>query len=251
MEDIKPFWYIYSMIFDLIIILIIGLFGFLGLRNGFVYSIFRFLGWIIALVGGVFLHSILVNLIKEYTLFYSNYLKHVEEVCHNFVDKYTGAVTGSVPGVLGGSLDDITNEVITNAAEKIADASFSVIIFIILVLLIKFILFLITVLFSQKYHDGFVGGVDGILGCILGVAQGIVIVLIALTLLMPLSFVISTDFYMWVSDTMSRSLFAELIYTSNPFLNLINGFMPEEFLPTSWSNTEDYQYVEKDWNNLV
>ena len=239
------------MIFDLIIILIVGLFGFLGLRNGFIYSIFRFLGWIIALVGAVFLQSFLVNAIKEYTLFYSKYLLHVEEVCRSFVTKYTGGVEGSVPGVLSDSLEDITDSIIISTAEKIANASFSVIVFIILVLLIKFILFLVTVLFSKKYHEGFVGGIDGIAGCILGVAQGIVIVLIALAVLMPLSFVVSTDFYGWVTDTMSSSLFTELIYKDNPFLGLIDGFIPQEFLPTNWTNTENYQYNEKDWNNLV
>lgn len=239
------------MILDLILILIIGIFGFLGLKNGFVYSIFRFMGWIVAVVAAIFLQSLLVNAIKEYTTFYTSYHTHVEEVCHGFVDRYTGGIPGSVPGALGESLDEITDDIIMSAADKIADASFNVIIFISLVLLIKFIMFLITILFSKKYHEGFVGGLDGIFGCILGIAQGAVIVLILLTLLMPMSFIISPDFYEWINDTMSRSLLTEYIYVNNPFLGFVDGFVPTEFLPSNWAGTESNEYVEKDWNNLV
>ena len=239
------------MIFDLIILLIILLFGFLGLRNGFVYSIFRFLGWIAAVIAAIFLQSYVVNLIKEYTLFYDNYANHISSVCHGFIDRYTGGVQGNVPGAFGESLEDATTDVIDSAAANIADASFSVIVFIILVFLIKFILFLFTVLFSKKYHEGFVGGVDGIAGCVLGVIQGVIIVLVLLALLMPVSFAVSPNFYETVNETMKNSLLTELLYKNNPFLNLVNGFIPEEFLPSNWADPEPVQDVDKDWDNLV
>lgn len=239
------------MIFDLIILLIVIFFGFLGLRNGFVYSIFRFLGWIIAIVGAVFLQSHLVSLFKEYTMFYEDYSTHITTVCHEFVDRYTGGIPGSVPGAFGDSLDDITDDIIDTAAANIAEASFSVIVFISLVLIIKFILFLLTMLLSKKYHDGFIGGADGIAGCILGVIQGILIVFVLLALLMPLSFAISPEFYESVNLRMENSLITEFLYTHNPFLKLVNGFIPDEFLPANWADTEPVENVEKDWNNLV
>lgn len=239
------------MILDLIILLILVVFGFLGLKNGFVYSIFRFLGWVVAIVAAVFLQSTLVNALKEYTMFFVDYSDHVEGVCYGFIERYTGGIPGSVPGAFGEALDEITDEVIVAAAEKISDASFNAIVFVSLVFLIKFILFLVTILFSKKYHEGFVGGVDGIMGCILGVVQGLVIVLVLLALLMPLSFTVSPNFYDWVNTTMSNSLVTELLYTNNPFLSFVNGFVPDEFLPNSWGDVEDADYDEKDWNNLV
>lgn len=209
------------------------------------------MGWLVAVVSAIFLHSMLVNAIKEYTLFYTNYAKHVEEVCYGFIDRYTGGIPGSVPGAFGESLEEITDDIIVSAAAKIASASFNVIIFIALVFLIKFVLFLIIVLFSKKYHDGFVGGMDGIAGCILGVLQGVIIVFVLLALLMPLSFTVSPNFYEWVNETMSNSLITETLYVNNPLLAFIDGFVPEEFLPTNWATTENYDYVEKDWDNLV
>lgn len=239
------------MILDLIIILILVLFGFLGLRNGFVYSIFRFMGWVVALVAAVFLQSTLVNAIKEYTMFFNSYSDHVLKVCQGFIDRYTGGIPGSVPGAFGEALDKITDDIIISAAEKISEASFNAIVFVSLVFLIKFVMFLITILFSKKYHDGFVGGVDGIVGCLLGVGQGLVIVLVLLALLMPLSFTISPNFYDWVNNTMSNSLITEFLYTNNPFLKLVDGFVPDEFLPSNWGDVDDMNYDEKDWNNLV
>lgn len=239
------------MILDLIVLLIIVVLGFLGLRNGFVYSIFRFMGWVVALVAAVFLQSTLVNAIKEYTMLFNNYSEHVTEVCHGFIDRYTGGIPGSVPGAFGKAIEEVTDDIIIAAAEKIAEASFNAIVFVSLVLLIKFIMFLITMLFSKKYHDGFVGGVDGIMGCILGVGQGLIIVLVLLALLMPLSFTISPNFYDWVNDTMSNSLLTDFLYTHNPFLSLVDGFVPDEFLPSTWGDVQDTNYDEKDWNNLV
>jgi len=239
------------MIFDLFILLIVFLFGFLGLRNGLAYSVFRFLGWIIAIVVAVFLQSTVVNLLKEYTMFYEDYSTHITDVCHGFVDRYTGGIPGSVPGAFGESLEGITDEIIETAADNIALASFTVIVFIGIVFLVKFILFLLTMLLSKKYHDGFVGGIDGILGCMLGVAQGIVIVFVLLTLLMPLSFAISPNFYDAVNLRMQNSLFTELLYVHNPFLNFVNGFIPDEFLPSNWADVEKTEDVEKDWENLV
>lgn len=239
------------MIFDLIILLIVIFFGFLGLKNGFIYSIFRFLGWVVAIVAAIFLQSYVVSILKEYTMFYEDFSSHINQVCHEFIDRYTGGIPGSVPGAFGESLDDITDDVIDTAAGGIAEAAFTVIVFIGLVLLIKFILFLFTMLLSKKYHDGFVGGVDGIAGCILGVLQGLLISLVLLALLMPLSFAISPDFYEAVNLKMENSLITGFLYSHNPFLELINGFIPDEFLPSNWAETEDIENVEKDWNNLV
>jgi uncharacterized membrane protein required for colicin V production len=239
------------MILDLVVLLIILLFGFLGLRNGFAYSIVRFMGWIGAMVLAVIFHSYVSDAIKDYTMFYEDYHAHINAVCHSFMDQNTSEITGSVPGSFGDDLSDVTNNVIDATAENIANASFNLIVLIIMVILIKFIFFLFTMLFSKKYHDGFVGGIDGIAGCILGVVQAVLIVLVLLALLMPLSLAIGTEFYDSVNQQMDNSLITGSIYANNPFLSFVDGFVPDEFLPSKWVESEPTENVEKNWENLV
>jgi uncharacterized membrane protein required for colicin V production len=239
------------MFLDIVVVLIILVFAFFGLKNGLMQTIFRMGGWLIAIAGAFFLADTAQDLIKAHTKWYETYQAHVEKVCMTFLDKYTGGIPGSVPGAFGEAIESAGRTVATEAAETITKASFNVVAFLGLILAFKLILFILTFFLSRKHNKGFVGGVDGFAGMLVGIIQGIVVILVLLAVLLPVSFSVSTDLFDRISAMMDDSIFTGLLYELNPLIAIVDGYIPDHILPDNWFDKGDYTYEMKDWGNLI
>lgn len=215
---------------DIAIIIIVGLFAFLGLRNGFFYTLFRALGWLIAIVGALLLGRVARGFLKDHTLVYDAIFEKVKAVCLNFTDQYVSSRIPAGAGAIGDNIRNLAEQAAISTAETIADVILAMITFIVLVVLIKLVLFLVTRLFSKKHHKGFIGGIDGIAGMALGAIQGILVVLVLLTVLIPASFAFGPESYMKVNSTLERSFFAYNVYHANPIPKFIGTVTPEQLL---------------------
>jgi len=229
---------------DIFILVTIVLFTILGFKNGFVYTLFFVLGWLIAIVIAFFTRHKVQDFLMDSTPVYDWYHDHVYGMCLNFVTQYTEKLSGDLPGMLGQAVTSMGDKIAQDAASQIATASFGVFSFIGTVIVIKLILSIITFALSKKYHRGFVGSVDAIFGAILGIAQGFIIVFIALILILPISLAVNPDLFDLAAKTLKESFIAETLFLNNPLIELVDGFAPGLFDPAEWIKKADIKLPE-------
>jgi uncharacterized membrane protein required for colicin V production len=219
---------------DIFILITIALFAILGFKNGFIYTLFFFLGWLLAIVIAFFTRHQVQDFLTDSTPVYDWYHGHVYDICLTFVTQYTDKLSGGLPGVFGQSVTSMGDTIAQDAADQIALASFGVFSFIGAVLVIKLILSIITFALSRKYRGGFVGAVDAVFGAFLGIVQGLLIVFIVLILILPISLAINPGLFELAVRTLDDSFIAETLFLNNPLIALVDGFVPGLFDPEEW-----------------
>jgi uncharacterized membrane protein required for colicin V production len=229
---------------DIFILITIALFTILGFKNGFVYTLFFFLGWLVAIVIAFLTRHKVQDFLTESTPVYDWYHEHVYDVCLNFVTQYTDKLSGDLPGVFGQAVTSMGDKIAQDAADQIAAASFGVFSFIGAVLVIKLLLSIITFALSRRYRGGFIGAVDALFGALLGIVQGFIVVFIVLILILPVSLAISPDLFALASKTLDGSFIAETLFLHNPLIALVDGFVPGLFDPGEWLKKEDFNLPE-------
>jgi uncharacterized membrane protein required for colicin V production len=229
---------------DIFILITIAVFTILGFKNGFVYTIFFVLGWLIAIVIAFFTRHKVQDFLMDSTPVYDWYHDHVYDICLNFVTQYTDKLSGDLPGIFGQAVTSMGGKIAQEAADQITSASFGVFSFIGTVLVIKLILSIITFALSRRYRGGFVGAADAIFGALLGIAQGFIIVFIILILILPVSLAINPDLFEAVARMLDVSFLAETLFLNNPLIALIDGFAPELFDPGEWLKKADIELPE-------
>jgi uncharacterized membrane protein required for colicin V production len=244
------------MIIDVIIVLTVLLFVFLGFKNGFARTIFHTFGWILAIIAAALLRKPFENFLQAHTTQYDHIYAKTESLFISLADKMTDAATSAanisassdpadipagvgsvrgVPGLLTEAIQDAPEKIATLAAGSATDVLFGIIAFLELLFVIKLVFYILTVLFSRKYHKkGIVGGLDGLAGAVLGLAQAGLLIFAVLALLLPVSYVTSPGIYDWVIHSMDRSIFSQYIYENNPLLYLLRDYVPADLLPTEW-----------------
>jgi uncharacterized membrane protein required for colicin V production len=237
------------MILDIIIVLIVLVWAFIGMKNGAFFTIARTFGWVIAFGVAYFTIDEVRFFIKEHTKFYYNFSTHMLDITTRFINQYTSGTISSMPKVIGEHLDDAGQMLAKNSATAITDSSFNLLTFIAWLFVIKLVLFLLTLLFS-KHYAGFASGLDSVTGLLLGIVQAAIFILIALAVLMPVTTAIGPQFYKQVDSIMGDSLFTGFLYENNPLTLFIKGFMPEYYFPNVLQQVKD-GYEMKDWNSLI
>jgi uncharacterized membrane protein required for colicin V production len=240
---------------DIILLIIIAIFVIFGFKNGFVYTLFRVLGWLVAIAVAYFTRDQVREFLMDHTPVYDWYHGHIYNILSQFVGRYTGGVSSNLPNALGGALDSFGGKVAEEAANSIASSSFAVLSFIAAVLVVKLILFLFTLLFSRKYHGGFIGGIDALGGIFVGFIQGVFIVFIILLLITPVSFAIGPGAFDAVSKTLDHSFFSNTLYQNNPLSTLSEGFIPGDINPNElmdkWKDQTNTEIEIPDPKDLI
>jgi hypothetical protein len=219
---------------DVAIIIILLVFAFLGFKNGLTYTLFHTFGWIIAVVASFFLREKVTSLLMDHTTIYDRYYAHTEKICRAFAETHTGDLLDNLPGVVGGALEKLGDGILTELVGKIVDITFGIFVFVGLALLIKLVLFVIMLLVSRRHHEGFVGGLDGLAGMLIGLVQGVIIVFVLLALLMPVAFALDPEYCGAVIHMLDRAVFSDILYYHNPLLGIVNGYLPDNLLPSEW-----------------
>ncbi|MDR1496008.1 MAG: CvpA family protein [Clostridiales Family XIII bacterium] len=219
---------------DIAILIIVAIFTILGFKNGFAYTVFFMLGWIISFVVAFFTRDIVREFLMDSTPVYDWYHGHIYDISMKFITGYTDTFTGGLPGAFGGAVEAASEKIAQDAAEQITSASFGVFCFIGTALVVKLVLFLITLAVSRKYHGGFVGALDATGGLLVGVAQGFIVVFVVLILILPVSLALGHDAFAAVSGALDTSFFSKTLFTVNPLIPLVDGFAPGLFAPDEW-----------------
>jgi hypothetical protein len=206
----------------------------LGFKNGLAYTISHTFGWVVAIVVAFFSRNYVAAFIKEHTTIYDRYTEYAEKLIRTFLDKYVDGFANNMPDIIGNAVNRLGDFLISETAVGVVEAMLKVLIFIGIILLVKLILFTLTILVSRRHRSGFVGGLDGLAGMLIGMIQGIVIVFILLAALMPAAFTIDPEYCNTIAHMLKRSIFSDILYYHNPLLDIINGYLPDELLPSNW-----------------
>ena len=218
------------MFFDVLIVVIIVLCAVFGFRAGFLISLTRLVGWIGALAVAFLYHNQVAAWVLAHTDWHDKLGKRILLICNQFVDLFQKGATTDVPA-------GVATAVGTDAAARAAEVANSLTghLFPVLVFVgIKVVLLILTILLSKKFHGGFLGFIDGFVGLLLGLFSSVAAILVVFAFILPLSFMISTNAYAFISTQMSDSIIASFIYQNNPILDIINGFVPIELKPEQW-----------------
>lgn len=238
------------MAVDILIILFIGLFGFLGFRTGILFGIPRFISLVIAVFLAFILNGVICDFLKSSTELYDIYSNIITDNTKDFMNHYKDSTLEDIPFGISTLIEKSLSKALI--VEKITETSFSILIFILTLIIIKIIFMLIVYKFYKRTTTGFIGGIDGILGLFLGIVKGAVISFLIIIFVFPFSFVITPEFNEFLNNSLGNSIIVNLLISINPLGLLSNNFSLDMLLPGSWNDNQDLVIdPDKNLENLI
>lgn len=198
------------MILDLIIILIIALFTFIGYKQGLVKIAIRILAFFIALVIAMSIYQPVANLIIDKT----NIDENIENaVTSKILPEEIEEKTAVLPDGLVNSGINTVNELATSVTEKIIGVATFIILFIVLKFALKFISFLADLITKIPI----IKQLDKAGGIIFGLIKGCLIVVVIFAIISLASPLIDSSYI----ATINNSIIGSYLYNHNLLLGLI------------------------------
>jgi uncharacterized membrane protein required for colicin V production len=93
---------------DLAILIILAIFIILGFKNGFAYTVFFTLGWIISIAVAFFTRIQVRTFLTEHTPVYDWYHGYVYDLCMKFVSGHTDKLAENLSATSGGGIDALS-----------------------------------------------------------------------------------------------------------------------------------------------
>jgi hypothetical protein len=221
-----------GIILDIIIIIAVLFFCYLGGKNGGMFTISRTFGWFIALVVAYTCSGLFSDIIKTHTKIFYKFSEYVLEKTNTYVDLYTDGQLELLPRGISTHLEEATDKIVSSSASAISGSAFSIIMFVATLVFVKLLLTLLVLIFSKRYV-GLAGPLDGLTGVLVGLVQATITILILLAILMPLSYFFGPSFFDGLNVLMDESIFAGFIYYNNPLIIFVQSFTPENFIPNT------------------
>lgn len=190
----------------------------LGIRSGFLATVFHTCGWLIAVICAFVFNSEIRGLLSEHTHIYEGIKENISQ---KFSENVTQPIADFLPVPDGFS--DLLGNTATPAVTAAANAVYCAVCFVLTVIAVMLVLYIFLRLFSKKYTDGLLGFTDGVLGGLIGVIRGIVLVLLASVLLFPAVSLMSPELSASLASCLENSHFALYIYENNPFAEILDN----------------------------
>lgn len=198
------------MILDLIIILVIALFTFIGYKQGLVKTAIKILSFFIALVVSIMFYKTVANIIINNT----NIDEKIESiVVSKVVSEDYKQKFEILPNSLVQSGEDAVNSMATTVTEKSIGIAVLIGLFFILKIALKFVTILTDLITKLPIIKQF----DKTGGLIYGLAKGIVIVTVIFAVVYLISPMISKEYI----NTINESTLGATLYNHNLLIGLI------------------------------
>lgn len=210
------------MFFDIFIAALMLTSMIMGYRMGFIASLLKAFGWLIALVIGVFLHPILVVFLKNalnINVIIANHLK-------NMVDSGFDIETFShlFPKLLLSGFDNLASSAIDIWAMGVANLIVNILCLMIVTFLIKGLFALISKIASKNNDEHVIGFINSLFGMIFGFVKGFLVVSIILCLFLPFTALAGPKISEAATDQIDRSIIARELYDNNLTMIVFKNF---------------------------
>ena len=210
------------MFFDIFIAALMLTSMIMGYRMGFIASLLKAFGWLIALVISVFLHPILVVFLKNalnINVIIANHLK-------NMVDSGFDIETFShlFPKLLLSGFDNLASSAIDIWAMGVANLIVNILCLMIVTFLIKGLFALISKIASKNDDDNVIGFINSLFGMIFGFVKGFLVVSIILCLFLPFTALAGPKISEAATDQLDRSIIARELYDNNLTMVVFKNF---------------------------
>lgn len=210
------------MFFDIFIAALMLTSMIMGYRMGFIASLLKAFGWLIALVISVFLHPILVVFLKNalnINVIIANHLK-------NMVDSGFDIETFShlFPKLLLSGFDNLASSAIDIWAMGVANLIVNILCLMIVTFLIKGLFALISKIASKNDDEHVIGFINSLFGMIFGFVKGFLVVSIILCLFLPFTALAGPKISEAATDQLDRSIIARELYDNNLTMIVFKNF---------------------------
>lgn len=210
------------MFFDIFIAALMLTSMIMGYRMGFIASLLKAFGWLIALVISVFLHPILVVFLKNafnINVIIANHLK-------NMVDSGFDIETFShlFPKLLLSGFDNLASSAIDIWAMGVANLIVNILCLMIVTFLIKGLFALISKIASKNNDEHVIGFINSLFGMIFGFVKGFLVVSIILCLFLPFTALAGPKISEAATDQLDRSIIARELYDNNLTMIVFKNF---------------------------
>ncbi len=206
-----------SVIIDIIVILLIALFTFIGYKQGLVKAAIRLLSFFIAIVVALILYKPISNAIIDNTSIDDN-IKNtiIEKIKPEGVEQDEPIEIEEQTGITNKIIGE-TNNTIEQIANTFAIKLIEVCVLILIFIVIKIILRFITALADLITKLPILKQANKLGGTVYGLIRGIFIVYVILAIIYLVSPLMKND----VSNTINDSFITKQIYNNNILLNII------------------------------
>lgn len=198
------------MILDLIVILVIALFTFIGYKQGLVKTAIKILAFFIALVVSLMLYKTIGNVIMKNT--------QVDEQIQNTIvskvlpEDYEEKLE-VLPDALVESGETTVNELAKNVTEKIIYGVVFIVLFVVLKIALKFVTLLTDLITKLPVIKQF----DKTGGIVYGVAKGFIIVTVIFAVISLISPMLDAKYI----NAINNSYLSAMLYNHNLLIGLI------------------------------
>lgn len=198
------------MVLDLIVILVIALFTFIGYKQGLVKTAIKILAFFIALVVSLMLYKTIGNVIMKNT--------QVDEQIQNTIvskvlpEDYEEKLE-ILPDVLVESGETTVNELSKNVTEKIIYGVVFIVLFVVLKIALKFVTLLTDLITKLPVIKQF----DKTGGIVYGVAKGFIIVTVIFAVISLISPMLDAKYI----NAINNSYLSAMLYNHNLLIGLI------------------------------
>lgn len=198
------------MVLDLIVILVIALFTFIGYKQGLVKTAIKILAFFIALVVSLMLYKTIGNVIMKNT--------QVDEQIQNTIvskmlpEDYEEKLE-VLPDALVESGETTVNELAKNVTEKIIYGVVFIVLFVVLKIALKFVTLLTDLITKLPVIKQF----DKTGGIVYGVAKGFIIVTVIFAVISLISPMLDAKYI----NAINNSYLSAMLYNHNLLIGLI------------------------------
>ncbi len=210
------------MAIDIFLFILLVVITALGYRNGFIYTLFHTLGWLISLLIGFVFTPMLKKYMIQSDIFYTSIKEQVLLRMPGGLEDHPLTAEG-IPQSIRRMMDDMATSLTDSAASGVTDFLMTVAAFLILVMASKILLYILIALFSKRNNPGATGIIDGLLGLGVGFIKGFVVVYLVLAIMIPAVNLASPDHAFSLLTSLDSSLMAKDLYDNNPLLLLFRS----------------------------
>ena len=213
-----------GIIFDLILILILGSCIFVGYKKGLVNVVFKVFAFLVALIITFILYKPITNLIVNHTqidetiesVIIENATKEVENTENNANEQVT--VNEYVQKYVQNTGTEIQNNLVESVAEPIAYNVVSIGVGIVLFVIARIALILLNFITDTLAELPIIKQCNEIGGIVYGLLKGLLIVYVILAILF---FIISVNNSIALNEAIDSSFLTKILYAHNLILNII------------------------------
>lgn len=210
------------MFFDIFIAALMLTSMIMGYRMGFIASLLKAFGWLIALVISVFLHPILVVFLKNtlnINVIIANHLKNMVDSGFDIE-----AFSHLFPKLLLSGFDNLSSSAIDIWAMGVANLIVNILCLMIVTFLIKGLFALISKIASKNDDENVIGFINSLFGMIFGFVKGFLVVSIILCLFLPFTALAGPKISEAATDQLDRSIIARELYDNNLTMVVFKNF---------------------------